>query len=67
MIDDPAGIEVTPPDLLIMAEDVRRFEADCDLLRRPASHIGSTARYDWDGMYIALMVRAAARPGLVAP
>ncbi|TBN38630.1 hypothetical protein EYE42_12075 [Paracoccus subflavus] len=51
------GIEVTLADLLIMAEDVRRFETDCDLLRRPASHIGSTARYDWDGMYIALMVR----------
>ena len=32
-------------------------DADCDLLRRPAAHIGSTARYDWDGMYIALMVR----------
>lgn len=58
MIADPADrIEVTLADLLIMAEDVRRFEADCDLLRRPASHIGSTARYDWDGMYIALMVR----------
>lgn len=57
MIDDPAGIEVTLADLLIMAEDARRFETDCDLLRRPASHIGSSARYDWDGMYIALMVR----------
>lgn len=40
-----------------MAKDVQRFETDCDLLRRPAAHIGSTARYDWDGMYIALMVR----------
>jgi hypothetical protein len=57
MIADPGGIEVTLADLLIMAEDVRRFETDCDLLRRPAAHIGSTARYDWDGMYIALMVR----------
>jgi hypothetical protein len=55
--DDQMGIEVTLADLLIMAEDVRRFEAECDLLRRPAAHIGSTARYDWDGMYIALMVR----------
>jgi hypothetical protein len=58
MIADPAErVEVTLADLLIMADDVRRFEADFDLLRRPASHIGSTARYDWDGMYIALMVR----------
>lgn len=55
--EHPTGIEVTLADLLIMAEDVRRFEADCDLLRRPTSHVGSTARYDWDGMYIALMVR----------
>jgi hypothetical protein len=58
MIADPAErIEVTLADLLIMADNVRRFEADFDLLRRPTSHIGSTARYDWDGMYIALMVR----------
>ncbi|WP_255014046.1 hypothetical protein [Roseovarius sp. M141] len=52
-----SGIEVTLADLLIMAEDVRRFEADFDLLRRPASHIGSTARYDWDEMYISLIRR----------
>lgn len=58
MIEDIAErIEVTLADLLIMAEDARRFETECDLLRRPASHIGSTARYDWEGMYISLMVR----------
>ncbi len=57
MITEPAGIELTLADLLIMADEVRRFETDCDLLRRPASHIGSTARYDWEGMYITLMVR----------
>jgi hypothetical protein len=58
MIADPAErIEVTLADLLVMAEDVRRFEVDFDLLRRPASHIGSTARYDWDGMYISLIRR----------
>jgi hypothetical protein len=58
MIADKAEhIKVTLADLLIMAEDVHRFEADFDLLRRPASHIGSTARYDWDGMYISLIRR----------
>ena len=31
-----------------LADDVRRFETDCDLLRRPAAHIGSAARYDWE-------------------
>jgi hypothetical protein len=55
--DHPTGFTVTMADLLIMAKDVQRFEADCDLLRRPTSHIGSIARYDRDGMYIALMVR----------
>jgi hypothetical protein len=50
-------IHVTVDDLLIMAEEVQRFEVDWDLLRRPSSHIGSTARYDWDGMYIAQIVR----------
>lgn len=55
--DIPERIEVSLADLVIMADDARRFEADCDLLRRPASHIGSTARYDWEGMYISLMVR----------
>lgn len=53
----PTWSEVTLADLLIMAEDVHRFEEDCDLLRRPASHIGSTSRYDWDGMYISLIRR----------
>lgn len=57
MIGDSAGIKVTLADLMIMTDEVRRFETDCDLLRRPASHIGSTARYDWEGMYITLMVR----------
>lgn len=58
MITDPAErIEVTLSDLLIMAKDVQKFEAEYDLLRRPTAHIGSTARYDWDGMYVALMVR----------
>lgn len=49
MMDPATGIEVTLADLLIMADDVRRFETEFDLLRRPASNIGSTARYDWDG------------------
>jgi len=58
MIADKAEhIKVTLADLLIMAEDVHRFEVDFDLLRRPASHIGSMARYDWDGMYISLIRR----------
>lgn len=50
-------IEVALEDLLIMAKDVRRFESDCDLLRRPAFNLNSSAKYDWEGMYISQMVR----------
>ena len=51
------GIFVTLADLTITAEDVRQFEEECDLLRRPAAHIGSTSNYNWDGMYIFLILR----------
>jgi hypothetical protein len=54
--DHPTGFSVTLADLLIMARDVQKFEAEYDLLRRPGAHMGSTARYDWDGMFIALMI-----------
>lgn len=58
MLEDPAHhIQVTAEDLMIMADEVQQFEADFDLLRRPASQIGAPARYDWDGMYIAMIVR----------
>lgn len=58
VLADPAEqIVVTVDDLYIMAEEVQRFELDWDLLHRPTAHVGSTARYDWDGMYTALMVR----------
>ncbi len=50
-------IDVAIDDLLILADQARRFEDECDLLRRPASNIGSTTRYDWDAMYIALIQR----------
>jgi hypothetical protein len=55
---DPAHhIPVTVDDLFIMADDVQRFEADWDLERRPGAYIGSIPRYDWDGMYVAMMKR----------
>lgn len=54
--DDSKGLTVTLADLLIIARDVQKFEAEYDLLRRPGAHMGSTARYDWDGMFIALMI-----------
>jgi len=58
VVTEPAGgLAITLEDLVIMADQVRRFEKECDLLRRPAAHIGSTAKYDWDGMYLALILR----------
>jgi hypothetical protein len=58
IITKPAkGISVTLADLMILAEEVRHFEDECDLLRRPAAHIGSTPNYDWDGMYLTLIRR----------
>ena len=57
--DLPAGkgLKVQREDLLIMADQVRAFEAEHDLLRRPAAHIGSSPRYDWESMYISQIVR----------
>jgi len=58
VITRPAkGISVTLGELMILAADARHFEEECDLLRRPAAHIGSTPNYDWDEMYIFLIRR----------
>lgn len=58
VLPDPAShISVTVDDLFIMAEDVQRFEADWDLDRRSGGYPGSAPRYDWDGMYVAMMKR----------
>jgi hypothetical protein len=51
------GLKAQREDLLIMADQVRAFEAEHDLLRRPAAHIGSSPRYDWESMYISQIVR----------
>ena len=57
-ITDPDHrVEVTLDVLVIMADDVIRFERDCDVQRRPAVSVSSTKRYDWDGMYISLIKR----------
>lgn len=49
--------EVQLEDLLILAEDVHRFEVEHDLLRRPAAAVGAPTRYDWESMYIAQIIR----------
>lgn len=51
-ITDPAeGLLVRSSDLLLDAGTLQAFEEERDLLRRPASTIGASPRYDWDAMY----------------
>ena len=44
-------------DLMLLAEEVQKFEDDRDLLRRPSGSAGSAPRYDWEGMTIMLFRR----------
>ena len=58
LVTDPeGGIEITLDTLVIMADDVIRFERDCDVERRPAVSVNSTKQYDWNGMYLSLIKR----------
>jgi hypothetical protein len=51
-VTDPAdGVPIRSSDLLLAAGPVQQFEEERDLLRRPASNIGATPRYEWDAMY----------------
>ncbi|MBW6496028.1 MAG: hypothetical protein K0B16_16015 [Burkholderiaceae bacterium] len=49
--DPPDGLPIRSSDLLLAAGPVQQFEEERDLLRRPASNIGATPRYEWDAMY----------------
>ena len=55
------AVTVRIDDLLVLTQDVHSFEAAHDLLRRPASHIGATARYDWENMYVSQILRVYER------
>ena len=57
-ITEPAGgIVVKLADLLLMADDVRKFDEDPDRRRRPVSPPGAAPRFDWDGAIIMLFCR----------
>jgi len=45
------GLPIRSSDLLVASGSLLQFEEERDLLRRPASSIGSSPRYDWDAMY----------------
>jgi hypothetical protein len=57
-ITEPAGgVVVKINDILLLAEDVHRFEEERELLRRPLTSNGSSPRYDWEGVNIMLFRR----------
>jgi hypothetical protein len=54
-VTDPAdGVPIRSSDLLLAAGPLQQFEEERDLLRRPATNIGSNPRYDWDAMHVWL-------------
>ncbi len=59
--DPAAGVQIKQGDLLLMADEVRRFEDERDLMRRPASTTGASTRYPWEAMYISLILRVHER------
>lgn len=57
-ITEPAdGVQVKLTDLMLLAEEVQKFEDERDLLRRPSVSAGAAPRYDWEGMNIMLFRR----------
>jgi hypothetical protein len=59
-LDDLArsrAVMVRLDDLFVLTQDVQNFEVAHSLLRRPASHIGASARYDWENMYVSQILR----------
>lgn len=61
IVTEPAeGIAVDRDDLMIVADEVTRFEREYGLLRRldrGGGGVGPAAKYDWDGFYLRLIVR----------
>lgn len=57
-ITQPAeGALVRLTDLMLMADEVLRFEDERDLMRRPVFSTGAAPRYDWDAVTIMLFRR----------
>ena len=57
-ITDPEqGVDVSVADMVILGEEVQKFEDDHDLLRRVVGGTGTSSPYDWIGMMIAVILR----------
>ena len=62
MITEPAeGVIVSMDDLLILADEVHRFEVEREIFGKPHGGKGPEARYDWDEFWRAVAVRVHER------
>lgn len=52
------GPTISKSDLMIMANEVDRFEEECDLFTRNkgGGGLGPAMKYDWDGFYVNLIL-----------
>lgn len=55
--DPPEGLLIKLSDLMVMAEEVQKFEDGRDLQRRGPTPTGAASRYDWEAVYIMLFCR----------
>jgi len=51
------GLVVAKADLMIMADEVARFEDECGIFKRHSGGAGPASAYDWDGFYMAMILR----------
>lgn len=51
------GITVEAADLVIMAAEVARFEAEHEIFGRPVGCTGPAFKYEWDDMYVHIIRR----------
>ncbi len=57
-ITEPAdGVRIKLTDLMLVADEVQKFEDDRDVMRRPFASAGAVPRYDWEAVNIMLFRR----------
>ena len=57
-ITEPAdGVLVKLSDLMLLGQEVGKFEEERDVMRRPSPSAGAAPRYDWEGANIMLFRR----------
>lgn len=57
-ITDPlGGVEVHIGDLVVTTQELARFEEEHEIFKRSLGGAGPSLKYDWDGMYLQVIVR----------